>query len=420
MKESTSIEIQQEPDASKINENENTEYTQRRIYKVPFHLRKQNEEAYTPQVISIGPIHHNKEKFKTMEKHKERYFMRFVTQRNVLVDGRNLKNFVKEMEDRIRRCYVETIETVPLDQSDGFVEMIIFDAIFILELFLRYHERSWEIDDPMMVEGWLIGMVGHELLLLENQLPFFVIDEIYGLTLPSYSNSIPLIQLTFEFFESLNIHKKSHHKEIQEIQHFTDLQRFFQLPPANELTKGDEVAFPKYSVTQLHEAGVKFHKCVGDKEASSKCILDLSFENGVLKIPLLEFDDSTEARIRNIMALEQCDYRRPKFITDFYLILDRLINTTKDLDLLCDRGILINGLGDNNAVTSMIHNLSRGIFRGDMNSNFYRLSKDLNEYYEQPRHRWKALLRQQYLNMAILLLVLTLIQTVLSILQVVL
>uniref|UniRef100_A0A2N9GQG1 Uncharacterized protein n=1 Tax=Fagus sylvatica TaxID=28930 RepID=A0A2N9GQG1_FAGSY len=263
MEESTSIEIQQEADASKINENENTEYTQCRIYRVPIHLRKQNEEAYTPQVISIGPIHHNKEKFKTMEKHKERYFKSFM-QRDVVVDEINLVNFVEEMEDRIRRCYVETIETVSLDQSDGFVKMIILDAIFILELFLRYYKRSWEIDDPMKVEAWLLDMVWHEMLLLENQLPFFVIDEIYGLALPSCSNSTPLIQLTFEFFKSLNIHKKSHtNVEIQEIQHFTDLLRFFQLPPANELPKRDkEVAFPKYSVTQLHVLGVKFKKCV--------------------------------------------------------------------------------------------------------------------------------------------------------------
>ena len=41
-----------------------------RIYRVPYHLRKWNAEAYTPHVISIGPYHHNKEKFQTTEKHK--------------------------------------------------------------------------------------------------------------------------------------------------------------------------------------------------------------------------------------------------------------------------------------------------------------------------------------------------------------
>ena len=30
------------------------------IYKVPNKLREVREEAYTPKLISIGPVHHNK------------------------------------------------------------------------------------------------------------------------------------------------------------------------------------------------------------------------------------------------------------------------------------------------------------------------------------------------------------------------
>ena len=51
-----------------------------RIYKVPYYLRKENKEAYTPQVISTGPIHHDKKRFQTMEKHKVRYFKSFMQQ----------------------------------------------------------------------------------------------------------------------------------------------------------------------------------------------------------------------------------------------------------------------------------------------------------------------------------------------------
>ena len=36
-----------------------------RIYRVPYHLRKWNVEAYTPQVISIGPYHHGKKRIST-------------------------------------------------------------------------------------------------------------------------------------------------------------------------------------------------------------------------------------------------------------------------------------------------------------------------------------------------------------------
>ena len=46
-------------------------------------------------------------------------------------------------------------------------------------------------------------------------------------------------------------------------------------------------------------------------------------------------------------------------------MLDHLINTSKDVDLLSDEGIIDNRLGDSNAVTTMINNLNKGIFRRD-------------------------------------------------------
>ena len=124
------------------------------------------------------------------------------------------------------------------------------------------------------------------------------------------------------------------------------------------------MVFPKYSATQLREAGVKF------EVVPRKCVQDLSFKEGVLKIPLLEFVDSTEARVRNIMALEQSYHKKDMYITDFYLILDRLINSDKDVDLLSYKGIIVNCLGDNNVITSMINKLNRGILRDDMNSDY--------------------------------------------------
>jgi hypothetical protein len=504
MKESTSSEIQQ-ANASTKNENQNTEIqneqlenfiiekfgnlepppTECRINRVPYHLRNQNNEAYTPHVISIGPIHHDKKKFLTTEKYKVRYFRNFMQQviKHNGIKLEDLVSTIKKMEDRIRRCYVETITL----ESDDFVNMIILDVSFILELFLR---NNGKIDNPMGMEGWLMPMVLRELLLLENQLPFFVIEKLYHLTvLPSLSNPISLIQLTFDFFKYFNIYNKS--PDNVEIKHFTDLLRYFQLPPPNELPERDhEAKFPKYFVTQLYEAGVKFKvasskyvasrrrdekastKCVLDEVASSKCILDdvalsirdekpsskcvvldeeastkclpdevassvrdedpssrildLSFKNGVLEIPFLLFDDDTEALVRNIMALEQCDYKTERYVSDFYLILDDLINTTEDVELLIKKGILVNKIGDNNAVTSMINNLNRGINWHNMNSEFCQLSEDLNKHYERTCNRWRAMLRQQYFSTpwrsastvaAIILLVLTLIQTVFSILK---
>ena len=43
------------------------------IYRVPERLRKLNEKAFTPRVVSIGPLHRGKENLKAMEDHKIMY-----------------------------------------------------------------------------------------------------------------------------------------------------------------------------------------------------------------------------------------------------------------------------------------------------------------------------------------------------------
>ena len=134
-----------------------------RIYKLPRFLRKWNEEAYTPQVISIGPFHHKSSRVKAMEEHKERYFRSFMkrSERNI----EYLVGTVREMEERIRGCYEVTIDLT----SDSFVKMILLDACFILELLFRRSSLSLTShDDPMVVEP-RASAVMVDLLLFENQ-----------------------------------------------------------------------------------------------------------------------------------------------------------------------------------------------------------------------------------------------------------
>ncbi|GLT63345.1 hypothetical protein SLA2020_359180 [Shorea laevis] len=113
------------------------------IYKVPDPLRKLNEEAYTPQVISIGPFHHGDEKLQTMEKYKVRYLKEFMER--VKIDLENLVRVIEDSEESVRQCYAEII---PLSRYD-FLKMILVDASFIVELFVRNWRggSAWTPDD---------------------------------------------------------------------------------------------------------------------------------------------------------------------------------------------------------------------------------------------------------------------------------
>ena len=401
------------------------------VCSVPYRLLKLNEEAYTPQVISIGPYHSYiyNERLRPTEDLKKEYsksFWQRVTAENSVNVETALQPISEQTMKQIHEFYGGTFT-----RSDEWLsKLILVDAAFILELFLRCHSNIWPSEDPMLCESFLLPTVINDLLLLENQLPFWFLEEVFQHASPMHSGvlSVTVLQLTFEFFKDFNVQNISHENSDVKIQHFTDLLRTFLLPQSlwpssTQLPqRGNKKVKLLYSATQLQQAGVKF------KVSSNKCLVGLKFENGVLEIPCLEFYDTTEALIRNIMALEQTRYIRNGYVTDYYFMLDFLINTTKDMDLLCDNGIVDNYLGDNNEATLIVNNLHKNILWVGLGTEYCKLCESLNAFYKDRWHRWKAILKQDYFSTpcttastvaVAILLVLTIIQTVCSILQVV-
>ncbi|KAK7814799.1 hypothetical protein CFP56_002490, partial [Quercus suber] len=218
----------------------------------------------------------------------------------------------------------------------------------------------------------------------------------------------------------------------EKIEHFTDLVRLFylseQLPD-----RRSGVAKLSYSATQLQEAGVKFKGVEFDENMrryrGNRRFLDIRFDlkNGLLEIPCIALNDEKIRLIRNIIALEQSLYVGHAYVTDFFVILNFLIKTSKDVDLLCDKGILVYYLGDSNVAASAINNLNTKILGDYMNKEYLKICEDLNASYEQlwygwraPWHRWRETLWRQYFSTpwraastsgAIILLGLTTIQT---------
>ncbi|KAK9997420.1 hypothetical protein SO802_022106 [Lithocarpus litseifolius] len=396
------------------------------ICRVPYHLRKLNEEAYTPQVISIGPFHNQEDskRLRTTQGLKEEYSERF-WQRVTAEIKDNISRFVKEEGTKKQICEFYGEKICPSD--DSLPELVLADAVFILELFLRCRLRDGPREDPMFKESFLFQTVIDDLLLLENQLPFWFLEEVFRRASLVYRDVSSVRQLTFEFFKAFNVQNISHENFDVKILHFTDLLRVFLLPqslwPSSTQSpqRGNKKVKLLYSATQLQEAGVKF------KVSSNKGLTGLKFENGVLEIPCLELYDTTEALIRNIMALEQICYIRNGYVTDYFQMLDFLTNTTKDMDLLCDRKIVDNYLGDNNAATSIVNNLHKNILWVGLSPDYCDLCESLNKFYEDPRHKWKAILKRDYFSTpwrtvstvaVAILFVLTFIQTVCSLLQV--
>jgi len=110
--------------------------------------------------------------------------------------------------------------------GDQFVMMVLLDAVFIFELFLRNEEylgdNSNYQDDFIIGQPWLRAAIRRDLILLENQLPFSTLNELYDCAM-STTHCKPFMYLSFRYFDK---YKKTSEPS-QKILHFTDLVRCF-------------------------------------------------------------------------------------------------------------------------------------------------------------------------------------------------
>uniref|UniRef100_A0A803MJR1 Uncharacterized protein n=1 Tax=Chenopodium quinoa TaxID=63459 RepID=A0A803MJR1_CHEQI len=168
------------------------------IYKVPENLRKVNEEAYRPLLVSIGPAYYGDPKLIVMEVQKLRYLKSFL-QRSTSYKLDNYVEVVRGWEEVVRQSYVETINL----PSELFIEMLLLDAMFIIDLFLRscFHEFIDE-NDRIFNKPRMILLVTRDIRVEENQLPFFVLKGLYDLAFrpSSQNNQLPFLDITYKFF----------------------------------------------------------------------------------------------------------------------------------------------------------------------------------------------------------------------------
>ncbi|KAG2260951.1 hypothetical protein Bca52824_080245 [Brassica carinata] len=293
------------------------------IYRVPSSLRDINPEAYTPQLVLIGPLHLSLKSqalksldlgdditytksmgYLNMEEHKKIYLSGFAArvEGEYTIDG--FKRMIKKDEEIIRTSYQESIAWI---QSQEFVEMVLHDSVFIIEFILRATNIGPQKTGDPLIDGNLASTVNADLILLENQLPYFILEKLFDPIVPRMCQ--------YQTFRELII------------AHF----------------------------------------------GSGDCLID----------------------------------------------------TDKDVDLLVEKGIIRNWIGQPALVARMVNKLGLGII--EVGSYYSEIAVKVNKHYANRFHRSYALLKRVYFGnlwtgtatvAATLLLVMTLIQTVASIIQV--
>ncbi|KAF8397874.1 hypothetical protein HHK36_016799 [Tetracentron sinense] len=386
------------------------------IFRVPQSLVEINDKAYQPQIVSIGPYHHGKEHLKMIEEHKWRFLGAALDRTKER--GLGLDDYLKavaKMEERARECYSETIGL----SNHDFVEMMVLDGFFIIELF-RIIGRlvPIELDDPIFNMSWVFPFLMRDLLRLENQLPLFILQCLFDLSkLPREENGPSLAKLTLGFF-NYEVQRPDEVIEMYhdlEGKHLLDLFRssFFPLSQECPITKANPSLQVIQCARKLRQAGIKF------KMRETNSFLDIKFRNGVLEIPSLTIDDFTSSFLLNFVAFEQCYKHCSKHITTYATFMGCLINNPSDVGFLGDHKIIENHFGTDEEVAHFFNNVGKDVAFDIERCYLSKLFEDVNEYYSNNCHVQWAGFKHTYFDTpwsfisalaAIILLLLTCVQ----------
>jgi hypothetical protein len=355
-----------------------------------------------------------------MEEHKKIYLQEFLKLSEVSV--KECIAAVAEKETSLRNCYADNFENI---STEDFVKMMLLDSSFIIMVFLiQFGSFIPSNYDRIFGKPWMIRGIDFDMCLLENQIPFFILDDL--LKLSRRQGGCSMIKLTRDFLSSTfgdSWVPKDILEQINssEVEHFVDFLRKCQRP-AKRTQQQPLESRTTPSVMELHQSGVKFK--LGSKEK----IFDMNFDfhKGILEIPPLFLEDETEKLFRNLHAFEQC-HCRDVYVSDYIATINFLVRDTNDVEILAKKGIIDYWLSDNDAVMSVLHDLDRGNLVNSKQFYFADVVEDLNKYCRKRTHKWIAALKHNYFHnpwvsisvvAAGALLILTVIQTVCSVFQV--
>lgn len=422
------------------------------IYRVPKSQREGDEKAYVPQMVSIGPFHRGKRRLREMERHKWRSLSMVL--RRTGHDVRLYLDTVRALEDRARACYEGHIPMT----SDDFVEAMMLDGCFMLELFRGatgegFPALGYSRHDPVFAMRGAMHCIQRDMIMLENQIPLFVLDRLLGLQIGQPEQRGMVACLAVRFFDPLMptdepLHKGRRNKPPSEESslgagaiahnvfdplsqgglHCLDVFRRSLLRtgprPVPRLwikrwSHTRRVADKRrqqlvHCVTELKEAGIKFRRRKTDR------FWDVRFSNGVLQVPRLLIHDGTKSLFLNLIAFEQCHMDASNDVTSYVIFMDNLINSGEDVRCLHYRGIIEHWLGNDEEVADLFNRLCQEVVFDVNDSYLSALSGQVNRYYNQRWNAWRASLKHNYFSnpwaiislvAAVVLLLLTFVQS---------
>ncbi|CAI9298636.1 unnamed protein product [Lactuca saligna] len=398
------------------------------IDMVPSGRRDISPTSFDPRVVSIGPLHREDKTLQAFE-HQKHMHASDLLNSPCGSSNQTLKECVQKVlatTDRIRACY-DNIKIEKYNDNE-LAKMMVIDACFILQ-FIRVLTNSSDEAVAFLRASSII----YDLMLFENQIPFFILQDIFDSTIltsePKASLPHLILQLVqfFNIFET-NIPVQSSYP-IEPNDHILGfLEKCFR--PSKEYSPLQALpSVAMHSTVELERSGVIFKPNIDARWAmtinfqSSTAFNCFSWsrDKPTLRMPVLRIDNFTESILRNLIAYEQSSssYRTCGYVTSYAMAMDMLVDTEEDIGKLIESKVVVNHLGSNEKAADMINSLCKELpFR-----RFYYFDdwREMDRHYNSYWPKNIAALKRTYFSnpwsmialvAAIVLFALTVVQTI--------
>ncbi|XP_072984397.1 uncharacterized protein [Typha latifolia] len=326
---------------------------QKKLHKVPQLLRNNKEKGkpFDPVIVAIGPYHHFDEHLAGMEDHKKAATNDFA---GAQMDVYYCK--VADVAQEAKRMYVD----VPPEMSEtDFTLMLFFDGCFVLHFIDKFVKGE---SKDLQISTHLHGFILRDMLLLENQIPYIVLNALMSekkVDIDKFLNQIVGIEAKGNGAGGNGSSDVA--SDLQGHAHLLAHLREKHLGQETEKALLDWVGNNSWlsfrSAKELSAAGIKL--C----QSGSQHMRDVRFEPyylwGKLTLPRMVVDDLTRSRLLNMVAFEMCPGAASDYgITSFVWLLDCLIDHVDDVKELRKKGILLNALGSDEQVAELFNEIA--------------------------------------------------------------
>ena len=385
---------------------------------------KNVERDYGPRVVSLGPIHYGKSRYRLAEKYKLRLADDFIAKSGKGVG--ELYEIVEKNITQLKGCFDE--EVIKKYDDEDLAWLLFVDGCAIL----RFIDTtvSGNFSDFKILNAH-VAFGQQDLFLLENQLPYQLLDDLMKMSLEevklrysiqSFIDMHSMVQKKTENGNANNKKKRQttinpsrpketirrfskdretsmgYYKDKEMPIHLLDLLRTRLLgstktksPNAATLKKVDEKDWQSFrNALELKQAGIQL------KRSDTRCLRDISFTKfrnfypGILSLPPIIVDDSTRSKFLNLIAYEMCpDFENDYGVTSYISFLHSLIDEANDVIELRKARILHNFLGSDQEVAHLFNEIGTDLVP---NPEIYgKVRSEIQMYYD---NKWKIWISQ--------------------------